>query len=136
MAICFSTMLMLVFNGSLAQGLLQRVNRNIRPGADIATLQLPLGLLPAMLVAVTLAFLPGTAGVIGKTLAAVGAVTYFLAGLGVIHAWVRNWSARGIVLPLVYVAVFFIGLWLAVVGLGLWSQINGLRAASADRKEE
>lgn len=136
-AVCTSVMLMLVLNGALAQGLLQRFKRNIRPTADIAELKLPAGMLMAMLVATGLAFVPGTLGVVGKTLAAIGAVTYFLAGLGVIHAWVRNWSARGIVLPLTYVAVILIfWLTLVVIGLGLWSQFRGLRDSGADREEE
>lgn len=128
-------MLLLTFNGALAQGLLSRFGRNVRPKADIAGLRLPPVMLAALLVSAAACFLPDTLGIMGKTLAAIVAVTYFLAGLGVIHAWVRNWSARDFILSLIYVAAFLL-IWPAIVGIGLWSQIQGLRRGGADRSEE
>lgn len=137
MAAATGIMLLMVFNGALAQGLLQRFGRNIRPQADITELQLPLIVLPFMVGSLLLAALPDTLGAIGKTLAAIGAVTYFLAGLGVIHAWMRPWSARGVLLPLAYAAIMiFNPLALPVIGLGLWAQISRLRRGGADRSEE
>lgn len=135
MNVAVLAMLLLTFNGALAQGLLARFGRNIRPAADIAGLHPPAIMLAALAIALAACLLPDTAGILGKTLAAIVAVTYFLAGLGVIHAWVRNWSARGIVLPLTYVAAFLL-IWPAIIGVGLWSQIQRLRRGGADRSEE
>lgn len=132
--ICVSWMLMIIFNGALAQGTLQRFKRSIRPKADIAELSLPLPLLAVFVAAVALAFLPGTAGLIGKTLAAIGAVPYFLAGLGVIHGWVRAWPGRVFVLVPIYILTFLF-VW-PVIGLGVWQQLSGSRSGGADREED
>jgi hypothetical protein len=135
--ICVSWMLLITLNGALAQGALQYFKRNVRPGADIAEIRLPFLLLPAFVAAVLLAFLGGMPGFVGKTLAAIGAVPYFLAGLGAIHAWVRNWPGRMFVLALIYVLTFLL-VWpcLGPIGLGVWRQLSGLRSGGADQEEE
>ncbi|HZD24854.1 MAG TPA: DUF2232 domain-containing protein, partial [Alphaproteobacteria bacterium] len=94
-----SWMLTLTINGALAQGLLARFGRNLRPLADIAFMVVPWQMLPLFAVsAVAALLLGGMPGLVAKTLAAIATVPYFLHGLGVVHRRVREWLVRYLIL--------------------------------------
>jgi len=131
-----------VINGALAQGLLLRFGRNLRPEADIARMSLPPLMLLAFAAAMALALTDGTLGMVGKTLAAIALVPYFLVGLGFIHRQVRSWQARGVVLVVFYglILPLFWPVPLLVIGLGLFEHAGQWRrrrgGGGGGRKEE
>ena len=120
-----------VINAALAQGVLVRFQRNIRPTPEIVSLELPNWFpLAAVAAAATVAglYLPGWIGYYGGNLAIFLIVPFFFVGLAVVHAWCRNKSARTFLLILFYVMLIFFGwLVLVVAVLGLIEQWVGLR---------
>jgi hypothetical protein len=66
-------------------------------------------------------------GVVGKTLAAIAIVPYFLLGLGVIHGFVKSWKARWIFLILLYGILLMWPLPALVAGLGFLVAVLRLR---------
>jgi len=140
-----SWLMMAAANGVLAQGVLARFGRNLRPSPDLAALALP----GWVTVAVAAAGLLATFGTDDGTLAYVGlnvllvlGVAFFFAGLAVVHAAVRRYSARGPLLAAFYVLMVIFGGWpvALVIGLGFVDQWAGLRqrfaAALPGRGEE
>jgi hypothetical protein len=119
----------LLGNGALAQSLLARFSRNLRPSPRYAALRLPVWLAPALTADLALAVAaPGTVGLAAQNLAFVLALPYFLLGLAVIHTLARRLTARGMVLALVYAMLLFMA-WavLVVAALGLYEQWGHLR---------
>lgn len=135
-------LLLLAMNGVLAQGLLARFGRNLRPSPDLATLTLPTWLAPALGLAVAAAFL-GSQDIayIGRNVALVLLLPFFFAGLGTIHALTRGMKARTAILVTLYIVLIFFSVWPAVLvaGLGLVEPWLGLRrrfTSAPDREEE
>lgn len=120
--------LLMVGNGTLAQVLVARGGRNLRPSTPFTELELPPGLVYALGVALVLSLVPGTLGFLGKTLIAVITTGYFILGLALIHALTRGIAARRAVLIVTYSLIVILR-WLAVavVVLGLAEQVFGLR---------
>jgi hypothetical protein len=127
--VLYSGMLMTVLNGSLAQALLMRAGRNVRPSADIVELELPRWVVAVFAAALALALVgDGTLGYLGGNLAAVVAMPLFLAGLAVVHAMARPRPAQKPILIVFYVLLGLFG-WpiFLVAGLGLIEQWVHLR---------
>lgn len=127
-----SIMVFVVISGALAQSLLTRFKRNIRPSGDFTELELPMPMLYGFGVSLALSLTTGSLGMIGKTLAVILAVAYLLQGLAVLHAWARRWKGATVVLTLLYLALILV--WPApvlVVGLGLVEQVAHLRRRGA-----
>lgn len=137
-----SWMLMIIVNASLAQGVLARYKRNVRPSIGLSEIDnLPPALLGLFAFGAAASFLDGSAGMIGKTLAAIVAVPYFLLGLGFIHGFVRHLAWRTALLFLLYGLLFllFLPMSLSIVGLGLmvhFGQVFRRGGGGGDRKEE
>jgi len=117
----------LIFNGILAQGLLARFGQNLAPSPKMADIRLPAAWIGVLAAAIFLATLEGLIGVVGKTLAAIAIVPYFLLGLGVIHGLVRSWKARWIFLILFYGILLIWPLPALVAGLGFLVAVLRLR---------
>ncbi|MEI8393258.1 MAG: DUF2232 domain-containing protein [Rhodospirillaceae bacterium] len=131
----------IMVNGLLAQGVVARFERLIRPPLRMVDLELP-GWAPLVL-AVTLggAFgLGGQAGFALVNLAIVLAVPFFFAGLAVVHAFAGTRRSKTAILSVFYLVLTFLA-WpvIAVIGLGIIEQWAGLRrqflAAPPDRGE-
>ncbi|MDP6707737.1 MAG: DUF2232 domain-containing protein [Alphaproteobacteria bacterium] len=125
-------MLTVIFNGALAQHLLRRSGRNLRPSVAFFEIELPRGLLYVLAAAIAAAYLSGTFGHVALTLAFIVALAYFLLGLAVVHAFLRMRPNRGTALFSFYVIfillmVLFSPVGLAIVGLGVVEQLLGLR---------
>ena len=121
--------MLLAVNGILAQGVLGRYGRALRPAPDIADLILP-GWLPLVLAgAAAVAFLgAGDLGFLSLSLTLVLALPFFFAGLAVVHTLCRRAKARVALLVAFYIVlVLFSWLALLVVGLGLIDQWAGFR---------
>lgn len=134
-------LLLLAVNGVLAQGLLTRFGRNLRPAPDIATLTLPTWLAPALGLAVAAALLGSQdLAYIGRNVALVLVLPFFFAGLGTIHALTRGLKGRAAILVTLYIVLIFFSVWPAVLvaGLGLVEPWLGLRRrfTSAPGQEE
>jgi hypothetical protein len=137
-----SWLVMTILNGALAQGLLRRGGRNLRPSLGLASLDLPSWTSGAFALSLVAAFLSTSLlGEVGTTVALLLGFAYFLVGLGVAHALTRGRPLRGLMLTLIYGAVLLLG-WPAVIlaGLGVIEQWAGLRrraqvGAGPDRKE-
>lgn len=125
-----SWLITMVVNAVLAQNILVRLKRNIRPALSLLDLRLPLGLAGAVLAALVIWRLtgPGLVGFVSLNLALIMLVPYFLLGLAVVHAISRPWSARTPILVTLYLIMVFIG-WpvIVVAALGIAEQWTGLR---------
>ena len=135
-----SWLMVIAANGILAQGVLGRFGRNLRPAPDITQIDLPnwLGLALAATALVAL-LAPGDVGFLARSLVVVLLLPYFFAGLAVVHAACRNRGARAIMLTLFYIILILFA-WPAalVTGLGLLDQVIGLRRrllAAAGKQE-
>lgn len=104
-----SWLAMVLANAVLAQGLLVRFHRNFRPSPHMADIELPLWLRGALAIALIGAFMPGIAGFLGTNLAVILAAGYALAGLGVVHALLRNSPHRAPLLGVTYLFMFVFG---------------------------
>ena len=124
-----SWMLMTVINVSVAQGLLVRAGRNVRPKGSFGVASLPLWMSWLLVVAAAIALLgPGEMGYMGRNLAMVAAVPFFFVGLNMVHLLARRTTTPGLLLGVFYVMVI-VSAWLAMViaGLGIVDQWIGLR---------
>ncbi len=124
-----SWFVMTVINAALAQGLLVRFQRNIRPSPDIVSMEFP-NWFPIAAAAAALVglLLPGALGFYGTNLAIILIVPFFFMGLAVVHALCRQKSAGPFLLIAFYGMLIVFG-WLVVIvaTLGLIEQWIGLR---------
>jgi hypothetical protein len=127
--IAASWFVMTVINAALAQALLVRFERNIRPSPDIVLMEFP-NWFPITAAAAALVglLLPGAFGFYGVNLAIILIVPFFFMGLAVIHALCRRKSAGLFFLVTFYGMLIIFG-WLVVIvaTLGLIEQWVGLR---------
>lgn len=124
-----------VLNALLAEEILARSGRALRPPPAYSTLTLPRGMLVALIGALGLCLLPGLYGLFGAALLALVAVAYFFLGLAVIHAMSRRLPARPFTLGVLYLCIaFFVWPALILALLGLADQLGDLRGR-AERQE-
>ena len=99
--------LLLLGNMQIAQALLVRVGRNLRPQENYDILQLPRWLVgPLVIFMAGAGLLPGWAATLSAALAAMIIAAYFLLGLAIIHAISRHWNGRGFLLAGLYFLIF------------------------------
>jgi hypothetical protein len=129
-----SWLVMVLVNLALAQGVLERFQRNLRPRPKAATIALPdwYTMVTVAVAAVALiARLMGldTAGFIARNTALALLVPHVLVGLAVVHVWARQWPARLAILAGFYLLLLVFGwlAFLAVAGLGFMEQWLHLR---------
>lgn len=120
--------MVVALDGILAQGLLARFGRNLRPSPRIEDVELPHWMPVVLAGAALTGFLGratgvGTIGFLGWNAVAILLVPFFFAGLGVVHALVRRLSGGIFALVLFYAVMAIFG-WpvLLVAGLGLIDQ--------------
>lgn len=119
----------ILLNMVIAQGLLAKGGKNIRPSPRLRELTLPDGLSWALVGSALLALTgPGELEYIGRNLAIVLAVPFFFLGLSVVHKLAAQFPMTGAMLALVYMMVILSG-WLAMVitGIGIMEQWVGLK---------
>jgi hypothetical protein len=123
-----SWMAMIAINGVLAQGALTRFALNRRPAPDIVTLVLPpwYGIALAAVAVLALAA-TGDWGYAARNLLPVVAVGYVLVGLAVLHASVRRYAGRLLVLVPAYAAMLLGWPLLLLAICGMIDQWFGLR---------
>ena len=122
-------LVIVVANGVLAQAILTRMGKSLRPSPRYLDLAAPDWLSWLFVGTAVMALLgPGELEYMGHNLAMILAVPYFLVGLAVIHSLVGRLPSPGMLLAVFYVVVIFSG-WamMAVAGVGLIEQWVGLR---------
>lgn len=119
---------LLVTNAMLAQAVVARFGWNLRPTPRLADLALPGWFNTGAAIAAVGAMLPGISGTIGGNLALVCALAFLFAGLAVVHAMVERSRARGILLVVLYGAMFvFAPVIVVVLMLGIaepWARLR------------
>ena len=111
-----------VLNGTLAQRILNRGGRALRPTPAYAGLELPVwldvGLAAVLLGALAL---DGDLGYLARNLVVLLAWPFAFAGLATVHEWVRGRPNPGLLLALFYSVFFVLFGWalVAIAGLGL-----------------
>jgi hypothetical protein len=133
--------IMIVINATVAQALLVRAGKNLRPTPVYSETNIPLWMSWPLVIAAALALLANMAGADSFGYAAynvtmVFAVPYFFLGLAIIHTLARRVTVTGLVLVGVY-GVIMISLWTAVVvvGVGIAEQWIGLRDRHKDEDD-
>lgn len=96
---------LLAVNASLAQFMLGRFGRTLRPSPALRDLALPGWFATGAAIAGIGALLPGHAGIVGGNLALLCAVGFVFAGLAVLHAILHDTPARGVLLAIAYAAL-------------------------------
>ncbi|MBL8832485.1 MAG: DUF2232 domain-containing protein [Rhodospirillales bacterium] len=118
--VAVSWMIMTLVNGILGQALVRRAGVNRRPSPQMADIELPGWLMGLTAIFAAGSFLDGFGGFASRNMMAILVAIYALAGLGIVHALVRNLNWRGMALGAVYGSVIVFG-WpivvLAVLGL-------------------
>lgn len=118
-----------VVSGSVAQKMLMRLKRNLRPMGSLAVLELPYWLTSVLVGASVLALIgSGDSEYIGTNLTMVLTIPYVFLGLAVVHMYSRRVSHPRMLLTAFYIVVFVLG-WpiILLVGVGLIEQWVGLR---------
>jgi len=142
----FSWAIMVVANAAMAEALLAKAGRAIRPKPRYAALALPEWYAGATAAAAGLALIApwldlGVAAFVARNAALAMLVPFFLVGLAVIHVWTRRFPARGMILTGFYLALLLFGGWMIplVAGLGFMEQWLLLRrrvAGGTGQEEE
>jgi hypothetical protein len=124
-----SWMLVTLVNGGLAQSLLTRMGRNLRPKGSLGTIDLPMWMSWLLVISAAVALAgPGDLGYIGRNLALVAAMPFFLVGVSLAHLVARRTSWPGPALAGFYLALLLLGpALLLVAGFGIIDQWFGLR---------
>ena len=125
----WSWMLMATVNGLLAQAIVKRAGRNLRPSMSLAEIDIPLSWASFFGVAVAVSYvLPGDLGFMTANLAMILAYPLLLQGVSVVHAALAGFGAWTAGYIAFYVMLILFGwLALAVVALGMAEPVFKLR---------
>jgi len=118
-------------NGLLAQNLLVRFGRNVRPSPRMSEIVLPLWLIGAMAGCLLVHFLVGgDLGFLAATVAGILAFPVFMSGLGVAHALAERTKSPFAILFMTYAMLMIAGYVMMIVmtAVGLIDHFAGLKA--------
>ena len=119
-----SWVIMIVLNGALAQWLLSRSGRNLRPSPTFGEINLPTWLSYMLGMSALLAFWgEGVLAFAGGSMVMILMTPYFFQGVGVVHQWSRRSASSNLILVAFYLLIVVLQ-WpiLLVVGLGVADQ--------------
>jgi len=122
---------MVILNGAMAQGLMARFNRNVRPSSDFSKMELPDWMTYAIALTALMLFAggPETLEFFSRNLVLILCIPFFLLGLSVIHAFARTSAQpRWVLIPFYTLLIMFGGFAaMAVTGFGFVEQVIGIR---------
>ncbi len=124
--------LLCIGNGVLAQRLLVRFGKNLRPSPSLLSMYLPQFMIWPLIGGAVLAFLPGDLGLTGTVVTALAAIPYFFLGLATVHVISYHLPGRAFALTGIYILLLALG-WpiLLIVGLGIVEHFVNLRRTYA-----
>ncbi len=131
--------IVLMIGGILAQGVLVRFKKNMRPSPAFQELKLPVWMAVATIGAFAFSFFFNWADAILGAVTLTLEIAFFLQGMAIIHKVSKGWDYRSVILTAVYLSMILIfWLVLVVVLLGLVDSWVGVRerAALAPNQEE
>jgi len=138
-AMGISWLIMTIFNAVLAQNILSKFNKSIRPTPEYIDLQLPQWISWPIVASCALALL-GTEELdyTGRNLAMILSLPLFFLGLTVVHTWTRGLQSGGAILLAFFYFVLILSSWttLIVAGLGLLELWNGIRFRMIDASKK
>jgi Predicted membrane protein (DUF2232) len=119
-------------NGALAQRLLVRLGRNLRPSPELLSMSLPNFMLWPLSLGLLFSFFPGDIGLTALVVTTLAAIPYFFLGLATVHVISHRLPGRAFALGAIYVLLMALG-WPAIliVGLGIVEQFANLRLSYA-----
>lgn len=141
-AIGASWVIMIVINAAVAQSILIKAQKNIRPTPAYTEIDIPQWLSWPLIVAAAIALVGGSIGADGLSYTAynvtmVFAIPYFFLGLAVIHSLARRVAqTKGILFGLYFILVVQIWAAVVVIGVGVVEQWFGLRNRQNDDEDE
>ena len=125
-----SWVIMALVNVAVAQGILARAGRNMRPTPRYANMVLPDWVSWAMVGSAVVSLIgSGEVEFLARNLTLSLAVPFFLLGLAVIHHWARRVRHGGFALVAIYFLIFVVG-WtglLMTAAIGVLEQWGGIR---------
>lgn len=121
--------IIMAVNAVVAQKILARMGRTLRPSPDLTTTLPPAWLLVVAVAAAVVALVgSGWPGFVATNVALILCVPYLLTGLAVIHAISGRWNGRLVILIAIYLLLILFGWPLIVVaGMGMVEHWVGLR---------
>ncbi len=124
-----SWLLMTLASAGIAQSLLTRMGRNLRPKGSLHEVNLPLWMSWLLVISAAVALVgPGDLGYIGDNLALVAAAPFFMVGLSLAHMMAKRLPSPGLALTAFYLVLLLLGpALLLVAGIGIIDQWYGLR---------
>jgi len=129
-AIGISWLVMTIFNAVMAQNILVKMKKAIRPTPAFVDLQLPQWISWPLVAACALALLgAGETEYTGRNLAMILSLPLFLLGLAVVHTWARGVKSGSWMVLVAFYLVLILSGWatLLVAGIGLIELWSGLR---------
>ena len=120
---------MALINGLLAQSILIRAGRNLRPAVQYSSINAPEWLYWGLVIAGLITLLgSGNLEYVGRNLAIVLAIPFFFIGLGVIHTLVRLLRSPSVALTAFYFLMVISSWAIFVVAIiGFFEEWNDLR---------
>ncbi|WP_417835111.1 DUF2232 domain-containing protein [Thalassospira xiamenensis] len=127
--VAVSWLLMLFANAAIAQAILVRSGRNLRPSPDLASMVLPgWSLFAFALAGFLVGFADGSLAYVARNVAVVLAVPFLMQGLALVHGQAARWPQKRMILTVFYiVAVLSTWSFIAITGLGIVEHLIRLR---------
>lgn len=124
--------IVLMIGGALAQSVLVRFKKNMRPSPAFQELRLPVWVVAATIGAFAFSFFFSWGDAILGAVTLTLEIAFFLQGMAIIHKVSKSWNYRSVILTAVYLSMILIfWLVLVVVLLGLVDNWVGVRERSA-----
>ncbi len=131
--------ILLLASGCLAQGLLVRFKKNLRPSPEFSGFAMPKWSALAAIVSIGASLAIGQSGPVIGAIVVTLEIAFFLQGMAVIHTVSKNWSYRSLVLTAVYlimILMFWPAMVIALLGLvDSWLNFRSRLQAAPDQEE-